>query len=628
MMDNIFNTILQMSIMGGILAFIVIILRSLTKNHIPKIVLYLMWVLVFIKFIVPIDLSSPISIWNDIDLEKNTTNIVRSEFLIPHNNSPIDQPIEATQSITSIEKNQDNITKEIDYKNSTEKNINIFSLIWFTGVIVFVTTLIIMCFLINKRFRYAQPIELDFMKNIFDERNNRIKVYKDKNASSPMVLGIIRPKIILPEDFDMKEEKMLTHIILHEVQHIKWKDSLINILSLVILSIHWFNPILWISYILFSRDIESFCDERVLRQIGEEKKSEYANSLLSCAINKHKFTLVCTCSFRKNNVKERIKGVMKYKKIGIIKRILSIVFTAVVLLIFTTNCTNKMPQDEIIDDLNSNQLYQSIENEKTEFTKLIKKSNRVNILLMGLNGVRTDTMILASFNPNSKSLDLISIPKDTYYYTKGYDSPSLKKINAVYGHKEVNFGGPEGVMKAVSNLLNLPVDHYVTFSYEDVESIVDSLGGIKVNIPFDMDYDDPWSEPPLHIHLKKGNRVLSGKEAVQFLRYRQNNGNSHSDGDIGRINRQQQFIKAAAKQAFSLKLPTVANTVFNNVETSMKIEDIGNYSKKAMGISIEDIETYNLPGKSEAINGISYYVHDEKETKKLILQIYKKELEN
>lgn len=627
-MDNIFNTILQLSIMGGMLALIVIVIRCLTKNHLPKKVLYVMWIIVFIKFIVPIDISSPINIWGNIDMERTATDIVRTEILNPTSSNPIEQPIESTQQVTIIEKNEDNTTKEMYYKNSTEKSINLFPIVWFIGMIVFSGVLIVSYFVINRRFRYAQPIELDFIENIFIDKDSRIKVFKDKNASSPMVLGVVRPKIILPEDFDMSGEKMLTHIILHEVQHIKWKDSLINVLSLIILSIHWFNPILWISYILFRRDIEGFCDERVLSQIGEEEKSEYAYSLLSCAIGKRKFAPVHTCSFGENNVKERIKGVMKYKKIGVITGIIAIVLIAVVLLIFTTNGTNKKWQGKRIDNQDSDQLHQFIENEKTELEKLVEESNRVNILFMGLEGSRTDTMILASFDPNSKYIDLVSIPRDTYYHIEGYDFPAQKKINAVYGRKKINGGGPEGVMTAVSNVLNVPVDHYVTLSYEGVESIVNSLEGVKVNIPFDMDYDDPWDDPPLHIHFKEGLKVLNGEEAVKFLRYRQNNDGSYSDGDVGRIGRQQQFIKAALKKAFSSKLPTVANTIFKYVKTSMKLSDIENYSTRAIGISMEGIETYQLPGKSDTPNGMFYYINDLKETEKLMVQIYKRGLED
>lgn len=259
--------------------------------------------------------------------------------------------------------------------------------------------------------------------------------------------------------------------------------------------------------------------------------------------------------------------------------------------------------------------------EKTELQKLVEKSSRINVLLMGLEGTRTDTMILASFDPKSKKVDLISIPRDTYYETKGYTRADQKKINAVYGFKRDNGGGPEGVMKAAANILKVPVHHYVTMSYKGVENIVDSLGGVKVTIPFDMDYDDPYSKPALHIHLKKGTRVLNGKDSIKFLRHRQNNDGSHSDGDIGRIKRQKQFIKSAANSALNLKkLPVVARTVFKFVKTNMDLDQIVYYATKAVGISANDIQTYTLPGKPK---GISYYIYDKAETEKLMIQIYK-----
>jgi LCP family protein required for cell wall assembly len=259
--------------------------------------------------------------------------------------------------------------------------------------------------------------------------------------------------------------------------------------------------------------------------------------------------------------------------------------------------------------------------EKTELQKLTEKSSRINVLLMGLEGTRTDTMILASFDPKSKKVDLISIPRDTYHETAGYTRADQKKINAVYGFKRDNGGGPEGVMKAVANILKVPIHHYVTMSYKGVENIVDSLGGVKVNIPFNMDYDDPYSKPPLHIHFKKGTRVLKGKDAIKFLRHRQNNDGTHSDGDIGRIKRQKQFVKSAAKSALNLKkLPAVARTVFKFVKTDMELDQIVYYATKAVGISENDIETYTLPGKPK---GISYYIYDSTETKNLMIQIYK-----
>ncbi|WIF95687.1 LCP family protein [Caminicella sporogenes] len=263
------------------------------------------------------------------------------------------------------------------------------------------------------------------------------------------------------------------------------------------------------------------------------------------------------------------------------------------------------------------------EAEMTELEKLIQKSQRVNILLLGMEGPRTDTIILASFDPKSKNLDLVSIPRDTYFYSAGYDKLDQKKINAVYGRS-----GIKGIMKVASHVLGgVPIHEYVKVSYDGVEDIVDSLGGVKVNVPFNMDYDDPYAKPPLHIHLKKGVQTLNGKKAIQFLRFRKgNNRRGYPDGDLGRIKAQQQFLMAAMDKALSFRLPLVANTVFKFVKTSMDLSDVIYYAKSAIGIKKENIKTYRLPGRHKNM-GLSYFIHDPAETEKLMIEIYKRGLE-
>lgn len=258
---------------------------------------------------------------------------------------------------------------------------------------------------------------------------------------------------------------------------------------------------------------------------------------------------------------------------------------------------------------------------KSELEKLAENSHRVNVLLLGLEGSRTDTIMLASFDPDSKDVDIISVPRDTYYYTPGYERNDLRKINAVYGRKQT-----QGVMNAVSDILGVPVHEYVKVNYRAVEDIVDNIGGVKVYIPFDMNYDDPYASPPLHIHFKKGSKVLNGSQSLKYLRFRKNNDNTHSTGDIGRVNRQQAFIKSAAKQALSIsKLPVVAKTVFKHVKTSMDVDDIIRYSSAAIGMSVEDINTHIVPGKAVNKLKLSFYEYDNAATEKMMLKIYGKE---
>lgn len=265
----------------------------------------------------------------------------------------------------------------------------------------------------------------------------------------------------------------------------------------------------------------------------------------------------------------------------------------------------------------SNEEYADAE---TPLEKAVKSSRRVNVLLLGLEGPRTDTIMLASFDPDKKRLDIISIPRDTYFFRKGYNDADQKKINAAYSH-----GGAEQLMAIVSSILGVPVHEYVKVTYSGIERIVDSIGGVEVNIPFDMDYDDIYAEPELHIHFEKGIQTLKGENAIEYLRFRKNNdGTGYQNGDLGRIEAQQQFLKSAAKNILGFKLPVVANTMFQYIKTGMSLPDILYYAKYAVGMTRDDINTYRIPGRVTNM-GLSYFLHDPIETEALMTDIYTRE---
>jgi LCP family protein required for cell wall assembly len=239
----------------------------------------------------------------------------------------------------------------------------------------------------------------------------------------------------------------------------------------------------------------------------------------------------------------------------------------------------------------------SIVDEQSPFFEAFQDKNRVNILLLGINDNLTDTIMLASFDTDAKHVDLISIPRDTYYHRDGYNTEGENKINAAYRKNPIN------TAKAVSDvLLGMPINYYAIIDYKGIENIVDSMGGIPMDIEFNMKYTDPYDDPPLVINIPKGHQVLDGEHAVQFLRYRK----GYSEGDIGRIKAHQQFMKSAFKQTLGFNLPKIAKTVFNNVESDITIGETLFLAKSAAGISNEDIETYLLP--STPLPDPPYYV--------------------
>jgi LCP family protein required for cell wall assembly len=258
--------------------------------------------------------------------------------------------------------------------------------------------------------------------------------------------------------------------------------------------------------------------------------------------------------------------------------------------------------------------------EKSELEQLVEISNRVNFAVFAHDGSRADTIMFVSFDPENQYLDIISIPRDTYWLVDGYTERSdHKKFNAIYGMGNGK-GGSLGIKQEMANMLKVPVNYYVKFNYEGAAEVVDVLGGIEVDIPFDMKYDDIYAEPELHIDIKAGLQTLDGKNAVDYLRWRQNNDDVQSEGDLPRIGRMQEFIKKALKKSMSLKLPSVVSTGIKHVQTDIAANLAIAYADDAIGMPLEDLKTHRLPGEA----GRSYYIGDPGQIEELLIEIYRK----
>lgn len=256
---------------------------------------------------------------------------------------------------------------------------------------------------------------------------------------------------------------------------------------------------------------------------------------------------------------------------------------------------------------------------RTELERLVDASDRINVVAFGTDGGRADTIMFVSYSPSDQLLDVVSIPRDTYHAVEGHNLSGQKKINAVYGFKEN--GGSAGMKVAVSDVLNVPVNYYVKLNYRGVENIIDVLGGVEINVFKHLKYDDPWSDPPLHIDIPAGRQVLNGANAIKYLRWRKNNGEA-GDGDIGRIQRQQDFVIAAAKKAFSFKLPVVIKTTFSYIRTDMELDKMLYYGTTATDFNFSNLKTYELPGDVTTISHVSYLLHDPADTEQMMMDIY------
>ncbi|NLT57429.1 MAG: hypothetical protein GXX99_00510 [Clostridiales bacterium] len=224
----------------------------------------------------------------------------------------------------------------------------------------------------------------------------------------------------------------------------------------------------------------------------------------------------------------------------------------------------------------------------------VRRKGVYTILIGGTDfeGYRTDAMILAMFDTGNKQLNLLQIPRDLFVET-GRDS---RKANALYAYGK----GPL-MVSALSKELGLEIDHYVVINLSCFRKIVDSLGGVKLNVPFDIDYEDPYQD--LYIHLKKGEQVLNGKQSEGFVRFRY----GYLDMDIGRMNAQQLFLSALAKTVLDnvTKIPGLITTLFQSMKTDMTVDFMSLRAMEALKLSLEDVRIFTLPGESWYYGGES-----------------------
>lgn len=243
------------------------------------------------------------------------------------------------------------------------------------------------------------------------------------------------------------------------------------------------------------------------------------------------------------------------------------------------------------------------------------------VLILGLEHTRTDTMMVAIIDPKHSRLDIVSLPRDTYYPVEGYDGLGQKKLNAVYGFESE--GGPERVMRAAEDLLGIEVPSYIAVDYDGVEAIVDRMGGIEIEVPFPMYYVDPYADPPLTIDLQPGLQRLNGQQALGYLRFRQSSDGSYSDGDLGRIGRQQAFVTQAIRQAIGVNLPSYLSEGLQYVKSNIDLTKAGSIGSAFIGFDMSNLRIHTLPQASigPGEDGLHYFFHDPDATEALMNKI-------
>lgn len=246
------------------------------------------------------------------------------------------------------------------------------------------------------------------------------------------------------------------------------------------------------------------------------------------------------------------------------------------------------------------------------------KKEYVTALICGVNSNLTDTIMFVKFDVQNGDILIMSIPRDTYVdniYCVGH------KINAIYRGKNVI-----PLVEEIQGQLNEEIDYYMIFDTDLVHAIVDEIGGVEVDVPFDMQYDDPTQD--LHIDLKAGKQVLNGEQVEQYVRFRHNNDMTvqYAMGDLGRVETQQDFMKqlisTILKPQNLLKIKDLVDIITTQTETNITWQDILRYGLDAIKLKDGEIITKTASGEATYIGNGSYFLLDQKDTRQVIKEAF------
>lgn len=264
--------------------------------------------------------------------------------------------------------------------------------------------------------------------------------------------------------------------------------------------------------------------------------------------------------------------------------------------------------------------------------KTVEQLDELQVLILGvsedISTPLTDTIIVASYNPQTQKATLLSIPRDTFIGDSKIRANSYDKINAVYQKS-----GAEGVIQKVNKLTGLNLENYVVISNNALIELVDEIGGVEFDVPINMDYDSYKQD--LHIHLKKGLQKLDGEQAEGLVRFRKNNNyttysSEYGNDDFGRMRTQREFLKEVAKQTLKAKnitkIGNLLDIVKRNVKTNIKDwNQVKEYIPYAVEFDTDNLEMDSIPGDSQRIpagTGLWFFLADESKTLTLVNELF------
>ena len=321
-MTDIFLRIVELSWQAGVLALAVMLAR-LALRRAPKWAVCLLWALVAVRLVLPFSLQSPVS------LQAAQSPVTAVLYELPQTQEAAQKTGEvlsggSAEPVTPLPPTEI-VTAQPVPTPKPVMTVSLLAAIWLAGVVMMLTYMLVSYLGIYRRVCTAVRLEDN--------------VYRCGSWGTPFVLGLLRPRIYVPEGMD---DAALPQVLAHERCHIRRGDHIVKPLAFLLLALHWFNPVLWAAYVLLGRDMENACDERVLRGVDGAGRAAYSRALVACAVRQRP-AAVCPLAFGEVAVKERVKNAMNGKKPAVWAAVLLAIAAAVIAVCFLTSPGRREP---------------------------------------------------------------------------------------------------------------------------------------------------------------------------------------------------------------------------------------------------------------------------------------------
>ena len=328
-------SLFQMSVAGGVLILFIVLIRALAIHRLPKTTFLALWMIAALRLLLPFSIPLTFNIHIGLDV---FSDVVQE---LPSGNIASTLPGDSPPSYdigTAV-------------PSPATEHISTFEILWLVGVLLLAIYFSISYFRSMRKFRMSIPDNTPYIQNWLTAHqiSRPLAVRSSDLISSPLTYGILHPVILLPKKLDRNDQVALKYVLTHEYVHIRRFDAITKILFAAVLCIHWFNPLVWVMYVLANRDIELSCDAWVIRMMGEKNRSSYALMLIKMEERRNGMSALCS-HFGKNAISERIEAIMKFKKTSILACAFALVLVVGATTAFATSTGAWREFD--LDDLN------------------------------------------------------------------------------------------------------------------------------------------------------------------------------------------------------------------------------------------------------------------------------------